>query len=569
MRRGTLAARPTRRTVLLATAAAGAAAAVGGPTTAGPSHAAARSADQASPKGGVNLAGADFGTIPGVHGTDYLYPRPREVDYYGDLGFGLIRLPFKWERLQPRLGEPFAPAEERLLTGIVRHATGRGLEVVLDPHNYAKRRIAEDGWSKEHLIGSGPVSIDAFSDFWSRLARLFAADKRVLFGLMNEPVGLPSDAWLGIANAAIGAIRGTGAENSILVPGVAYTGAHSWISANNTVMGGVIDPLNRFAFDVHQYFDADSSGTRPDAVSGTIGSERIEAFQAWARTHGFKAYLGEFNGGRNPAGYNALHDLCQEMSANPDIWLGWAAWAGGPRWPEAEMFNLEPWKDGRIREQTAILARYARPHAADAWVTDGAAVDLDLARDRIFGVPSLEAALALDAGPGGSGPRSVSDLRDRKGVRFGTPAGDPLSAIPGDALRGLLGGERVTLLVETRELPPTASPLDLMRAGTEPLLRRTAGGAVELLAGELLRTAALPLAQWRFKRRVALTIDRAQGRVGLGVTGQAAVEGRAEMPDAARIVFALGAQASSGGYLVRIVGFPRFTEKADLAALVA
>ncbi|RAI41378.1 glycoside hydrolase family 5 protein [Rhodoplanes roseus] len=568
MRPSTIAARPTRRSVLLATAAVGATIATARPGTAGPSHATTQGPNQTSPKGGVNLAGADFGTIPGVHGTEYLYPGPRDVDYFGDLGFGLIRLPFKWERLQPRLGAPFAPAEERLLTDVARYATGRRIEVVLDPHNYAKRRIAEDGWSREHQIGSAAVPSDAFADFWSRLARLFAADDDVLFGLMNEPVGLSSDAWLGIANAAIGAIRRTGATNRILVPGVAYTGAHSWLTANNTVMEGVIDPLDRFAFDVHQYFDADSSGTRPDAVSGTIGSERIEAFQAWARAHGFKAYLGEFNGGRNPAGYNALHDLCQEMSANPDIWLGWAAWAGGPRWPETEMFNLGPWKDGRIREQTAILARYARPQSSNAWVTEGAAVDLDFARGRVFGVPSLEAALALGAEAQESGPRSVSDLADRKGIRIGGPAG-PLSATPGEALLGLMGGEGFTLLIETRELPSTPSAVDLLRTGTQPLLRRAPSGAAEFLSGELLRTASQPLARWQSKRRVGLTIDRVQQRAGLGVTGQSPVEGRAEMPDAARVAFSLGAQASSGGYLVRIVAFPRFIERADMAALVA
>jgi endoglucanase len=54
-----------------------------------------------------------------------------------------------------------------------------------------------------------------------------------------------------------------------------------------------------------------------------------------------------------------VDDICREMNANQDVWLGWAAWAGGPRWPPDDMFNLEPWPDGRMREQTAILRRYA------------------------------------------------------------------------------------------------------------------------------------------------------------------------------------------------------------------
>ncbi|HEU5020201.1 MAG TPA: glycoside hydrolase family 5 protein, partial [Pseudolabrys sp.] len=298
---------------------------------------------------GVNLAGAEFGNLLGIHGREYLYPTHANVDYYRNLGFNLIRVPFKWERLQHELGGAFDRQEEALLRDIVHFATARGMHVIVDPHNYAKRTLARENWSKERIIGSAELPVSAFADFWSRLAVLFRDDPRVILGLMNEPAGIDVASWLVAANAAIAAIRAGGAKNLVLVPGVAYTGAHSWISAGNTAMWGIADPADHFAFEVHQYFDTDSSGTHPQAVSGTIGSERIEAFQEWARGRKVKAVLGEFNGGRNPASYNALRDICSEMSANPDVWLGWAAWAGGPRWPPDEMFNLEPWPDGRER----------------------------------------------------------------------------------------------------------------------------------------------------------------------------------------------------------------------------
>jgi endoglucanase len=231
--------------------------------------------------------------------------------------------------------------------------------VVLDPHNYAKRRLAAEGWKTEHLIGSREVPAAAFAEFWARLAKAFSFDDRIIFGLMNEPTGIAAEAWLGIVNPTLAAIRQTGAANLVLVPGVEYTGAHSWLRVGNQAMARVVDPGARFAFEVHQYFDGNSSGTHPDAVSATIGSERIKDFQLWARRSGFRAFLGEFNGGRNPTSYKALDDICREMNANQDVWLGWAAWAGGPRWPPDDMFNLEPWPDGRMREQTAILRRYA------------------------------------------------------------------------------------------------------------------------------------------------------------------------------------------------------------------
>lgn len=51
---------------------------------------------------GVNLAGAEFGgnSIPGVFGTDYIYPLEEEVDYFVGKGMNVFRIPFRWERLQ-------------------------------------------------------------------------------------------------------------------------------------------------------------------------------------------------------------------------------------------------------------------------------------------------------------------------------------------------------------------------------------------------------------------------------------------------------------------------------------
>ena len=169
----------------------------------------------------------------------------------------------------------------------------------------------------------------------------------------------PED-WLAIANEAIGALRREGASQLVLVPGTAYTGAHSWMSARNIVMGNVVDPANKFAFEVHQYFDPDSSGTSPTAVGASIGSERIVAFQRWCRQNGFKAFLGEFAAGADETSLAALDDICRTLQANSDVWLGWAAWAGGGWWPRDYIFTLEPSRGGRLRPQTRILASYAR-----------------------------------------------------------------------------------------------------------------------------------------------------------------------------------------------------------------
>lgn len=308
---------------------------------------------------GVNLAGGEFGRVPGIYGKDYSYPSRADIDYYAQLGFNLIRVPFRWERLQPTLGAPFVARDQALLTAVADYAASKGLHVVLDTHNYARRRLADDGWAVDHVIGSELVPTAAFADFCARLADVFKGARSVTLGLMNEPWGIAPEDWLAIANDAIGALRRAGASQLVLVPGVAYTGAHSWMSAGNTVMGNVVDPANRFAFEVHQYFDPDSSGTSPTAVGASIGSERIVGFQRWCRENGFKAFLGEFAAGADETSLAALGDICRTLAANADVWLGWAAWAGGSWWPDDYIFTLEPSSGGRLRPQTKILASYA------------------------------------------------------------------------------------------------------------------------------------------------------------------------------------------------------------------
>jgi endoglucanase len=202
------------------------------------------------------------------------------------------------------------------------------------------------------------VSQGSFADFWRRLAEHFSGNAKVIFGLMNEPHDMTTELWLEDANAAISAIRTAGAPNLILVPGNGWTGAHSWTSSyygtpNADVMKSVVDPLDDFAFEMHQYLDGDSSGTAESCVSETIGSERMQSATAWLRQEGYRGFLGEFGGGRNPTCYGALDDLVSYLENNDDVWLGWTYWAAGPWWGDY-MFTIDP-AGGQDRPQMDVL----------------------------------------------------------------------------------------------------------------------------------------------------------------------------------------------------------------------
>lgn len=306
---------------------------------------------------GVNLAGLDFGggKYPGQYGKDYIAPNNGEIDYYTGKGMNAFRLPFLWERLQPTANGPFNQTYLGYITSVVNYATSKGAKLILDPHNYARYFGI--------VIGTGNVATSDYANFWSQLAKLFAQNNNVIFGLMNEPNTMSTELWLTDANAAISAIRSVGANNLIIVPGNAWTGAWSWYqnwygSPNAEIMTGVKDSANNYAIEVHQYLDSDSSGTHDECVDASIGSSRLANFTSWARQNHVKAFLGEWAGGKNSVCYSAITDTLNFLGNNKDVYLGWTWWAGGPWWGNY-MFNLDP-QNGQDAPQMQYLVPYLK-----------------------------------------------------------------------------------------------------------------------------------------------------------------------------------------------------------------
>lgn len=288
---------------------------------------------------GVNLSGAEFGD-GNTLGKNFVYPNEEEFAYFQKKGLKIIRIPFKWERIQPKLLGELDPENLKELDRCVSQANRHGLIVLLDVHNYAGCKV--DG--KNQLIGTPELSGEKFNDLWGKLATHYKDHPLVWFGLMNEPHQQTAQQTAEIMQAAVSAIRGTGAKNKILVPGTSWTGAHSWISSGNgAAYENFTDPENNFAFEVHQYLDKDNSGTHAEVVAGS-GSTRLAAFTAWARQHHFKGFLGEagWDGKTSNPQANAEGDaLLGYMDQNKDVWIGYTYWAAGPWWG-SYMYSIEP-----------------------------------------------------------------------------------------------------------------------------------------------------------------------------------------------------------------------------------
>ena len=304
---------------------------------------------------GVNLAGAEFGekNLPGLYDEDYIYPTVRSTAYFQSRGMNLVRVGFRWERLQRQLMGELDTTELGRLRAFVDGTTDRGLSVLLNPHNYAR-------WHG-HTVGSKQVPHAAFADFWRRVAEQFKDNPRVMFGLVNEPHTMKTETWVESANAAIAAIRATGARNVVSVPGNAWTGAWSWDSnyygtPNSVAMKQIRDPGKNLLIEVHQYFDKDNSGTSP-VCEGPGGAERLQRFTAWLREHKHKGLLGELGGGANASCEASIKAALDHLHANADVWAGWLWWAAGPWWGDY-FLSIEPGPDGRDKPQMKWLTPY-------------------------------------------------------------------------------------------------------------------------------------------------------------------------------------------------------------------
>jgi Endoglucanase len=303
---------------------------------------------------GVNLAGAEWACTAGqtpLEGTDYLWVSHQDIDYLASKGVAFARLLFSWEILQPSLNGNLALAYESTMRDRVSYATGKGMKVMIEPHGGEYTRFAR---YKGDPVGSVAVPHSAFADLWRRLAELHLGNSKVIFGLMNEPNNISTSQWFAAAQAAIDAIRATGATNMIMVPGNGFSQPSSWndtwydtaIRKVSNAAGWLtlLDPLDKTVVSVHTYFDADGGGGANDIVGPDIIGQRLQPVVDWARLNRLKVHLSEFGANAaTPGAQAAVANAIAYMDANADVMIGWAWWAyGPPAWWGGYKFTLCP-----------------------------------------------------------------------------------------------------------------------------------------------------------------------------------------------------------------------------------
>jgi endoglucanase len=291
---------------------------------------------------GVNLAGADFGTnFPGTYNVDYTYPTSVELDYYHDKGLNLIRLPIKWERIQPILNGNLNESELLRIKNFLLLAQNRNMNVIIDLHNYCRYHIN----GTDRIIGSNELSIANIKNLWTKLSLALNTYTNIwAYGIMNEPHDLLQNAtWFDIAQEIIYGIRLNNLKTNILVAGDSYSSAERWMQYSNNLKN-LTDPSNKLIFEAHVYFDKDASGLYVNDYDNegaypNIGVDRVAPFVNWLTINNLNGFIGEYGVPANDSRWLVvLNNFLSYIKSNC---INGTYWAGGPWWGNY-ILSLEP-----------------------------------------------------------------------------------------------------------------------------------------------------------------------------------------------------------------------------------
>jgi endoglucanase len=345
---------------------------------------------------GVNDAGGEFNSspkgLPGTYDKDYHFSGLETLKYFRAQGFNMVRVPFRWERVQrlktpatkdvpPELEPKLEQAEVGRLLAYLDNAREAAMGVVLDMHNYGVyKHVAEDGKFVTAVVGKdAPVPTEAFAAFWKQLA-VALKDKPALWGydLCNEPQYKNAEDWKQLTRAAVAAIRSVDTTHSILVEGTGWSHGGGWEKRHGPPW--IDDPAGKVIYEAHDYMDADNSGTYRKSYEDETKSgknpaaraiERIAPFAQWCQTYHVSGFLGEFGVPRKAPGW--LTVLGAYLQKAQDEHLGWCYWAAGEWWGEGYPLSVQPRKSKDTaaaggpqehRPQMEVLRKYLTPKDA-------------------------------------------------------------------------------------------------------------------------------------------------------------------------------------------------------------
>ena len=301
---------------------------------------------------GVNLAGGEFadsgpsgGLVAGLVGHAYYYPTVGDWAQLYGRGVRLVRLPFRWERLQPKLNGPLDPVNLKSLQDTVTAAGAAGVKILLDMHNYGRydtaaqtnttpstNGVLDIGQNAPAAIGGSMAS--CFIDIWTKIATNFSTNAGLWgYGLTNEPHDLTGGVsfWQAITRQAVEAIRLIDTTNYISVGGYFYSTIPGWLQQNGTTAwltetipagqpgaGAVRNTDPKIVFEGHHYWDNDHSG----GYAQTYDQELTNATNAGFTSYTNASYTAPATGNTQQTGnrtvFSSSYDGAWDFSGSLD-----------------------------------------------------------------------------------------------------------------------------------------------------------------------------------------------------------------------------------------------------------
>jgi len=325
----------------------------------------------------MNLAGAEFGTdragfssrSPGVHGRDYKWPGGTTLEYFYSRGVRHVRVPFRWERLQPRLGESLEAQELGRLWAFLESARRHGVGVMLDLHNFGRYVSYEVTGVHERIVDadrghSRAVTREHLADLWARISSELKGHPAIVgYGLMNEPHDMGNSSWRLTSQHVLDVLRARQDYTTLYVCGDGWSKAHEWVHSN----GGdawLQDPAGQVIYEAHCYFDRDASGRYrapfESEVQGwndpiQVGVQRLDVFASWCERNRVQGFIGEYGVPRGDARWLTLLRAFLDEADRRGI--ATAYWAAGEWWGDYPL-SVQPSELGVDAPQLGtILAR--------------------------------------------------------------------------------------------------------------------------------------------------------------------------------------------------------------------
>lgn len=344
---------------------------------------------------GINLSGFEFSTapngsvLPDLSQADETTPDSdlASTAAFLNQGANTIRLPIRWEYMQPiqNNSPTFDPAGyfNKLIIPTLETITSHDYYVILDLHAYMHyatvgNEVAgcggPDGQCPDGVLVTDP---QAYVAIWSQIWQAIQNDPKIkadhiLIDIVNEPTdpnnNLTAQEVFAMETAVINKLQIANFPGYFLVEGVSWSGLHSWTSAGNAAVftrsnfqqAGVTN-LNNVIINVHQYFDANFSGTQDtcqtDLTTTGPNGFNLQDFVNYLQTNQLKGIVTEFGAGTDQTTCApTMNGFLQYLKTNAYSaskgygFVGFTAWSTGHGWGNYNLL-IQPtdWKDSIIK----------------------------------------------------------------------------------------------------------------------------------------------------------------------------------------------------------------------------